>query len=137
MEYSPEACIRLSSFCCFSESFGCFPEFALGAGDGHTFAGAHADEVGLNSAKVSEDVEEHLSHRVGRIVDRCAEGKLTPFFSNCSAMARASGTERARRSSFGTTNIACAHGGEGLGETGPVAVRAGQTVICVDAVFGD
>ncbi len=28
-------------------------------------------------------------------------------------------------------------GGEGLGETGPVAVRAGQTVICVDAVFGD
>ena len=28
-------------------------------------------------------------------------------------------------------------GREALGETGPVAVRAGQTVICVDAVFGD
>ena len=34
-------------------------------------------------------------------------------------------------------HVACAHGGEGLGETGAVAVRAGQTVICVDAVFGD
>jgi hypothetical protein len=112
------------------------PEFALGAGDGHTFAGAHADEVGLELGEGGEDVEEHLSHRVGRIVDRCAEGKLDALLFQLFRDGPCVG-DRAREAVKlrHDKHVACAHGGEGLGETGPVAVRAGQTVICVDAVF--
>ena len=53
-------------------------------------------------------------------------------------MARASGTNLARRPSFGTISVSpSAHGGEGLVEAGAGAGRAGEAVIDVSAILGD
>ena len=52
------------------------PELTLGAGGSHALAGTHADEVGLELGKGGQDVEEHLAHGVGRIVDRLAQRKF-------------------------------------------------------------
>lgn len=52
-------------------------------------------------------------------------------------MPRASGTERASRSSFGTTRVSPARtAAEGLIEAGPVAVGAGEFMVEVDAILG-
>ncbi len=55
-------------------SLGCLPQPALGASDGHALAGAQAQQVDLELGKGGQDVEEHLAHRVGRVVDRATEG---------------------------------------------------------------
>ena len=55
-------------------------------------------------------------------------------------MARASGTDLAKRSRLGTTHdqgVALAHSGEGLIEAGPGAGGAGEAVVGVDAILGD
>ena len=53
-------------------------------------------------------------------------------------MSRASGTDRASRSSFGTTRVsAFTEGGERLIQAGPRPIAAGQSVVEVDPVFGD
>src|SRR4051794_18413424 len=44
-------------------------ELAAGAGDRHALARAQADEVGLELGKGGENVEEHLPHWIGRVVD--------------------------------------------------------------------
>src|SRR5690349_10831422 len=80
-------------------------ELAAGASDRHAFTCAQADEVGLELSKCGEDVKEHLPHGIGRVVDARAERKLAPRATSSSAMARASETERASRSSFGTTSV--------------------------------
>ena len=53
-------------------------------------------------------------------------------------MKRASGTERASRSSLGTTRVSpCANSGKRLVEAGPGPVGTGQAVVGVDAFGGD
>jgi hypothetical protein len=53
-------------------------------------------------------------------------------------MSRASGTDRASRSSSGTTRVSPARTAcEGLVEAGPAAVGAGQSLVQVDPVGGD
>jgi hypothetical protein len=42
----------------------------------HSFAGAHAQQVDFEFRERGQDVEEHLSHRVGRVVDLAAKGQL-------------------------------------------------------------
>lgn len=53
-------------------------QLALGPGDRHPFAGAHADQVAFEFGKGREDVEEHLTHGVERIVNRYANLQLNP-----------------------------------------------------------
>ena len=56
--------------------FGLYAEqFPPGAGDGHALAGAHADEIGFELGEDGEDIEEHLSHGIVRVVERSAEGQ--------------------------------------------------------------
>jgi hypothetical protein len=43
-------------------------------GDGDSFAGAHAQQVDFEFGEGGQGVEEHLSHRVGRVVDLAAKG---------------------------------------------------------------
>ena len=53
-------------------------------------------------------------------------------------MARASGTDLARRSSLGTTRVSLARtAARAWSRPGAGAVRAGETVIGVDAILGD
>ena len=53
-------------------------------------------------------------------------------------MSRASGNDRASRSSFVTTNVSpAAAGGQGEPQPGPIPVPAGQAVVNVDAVIAD
>ncbi len=48
----------------------------FGAGHGHAFAGAHADQVRLELRECGEDIEEHLPHGVARIIERRAERRI-------------------------------------------------------------
>ena len=81
MEYSPVACMRQSSRCCRSDSLGCLPRnFPPGAGDGHALAGAHADEIGFELGEGGEDIGEHLSHGIARVVEGPAEGQFHAAF---------------------------------------------------------
>jgi hypothetical protein len=52
-----------------------------------------------------EDVEEHLAHRVGRIVEASAEEEFDAAGDQGVADVTGVGTERASRSSFGTTRV--------------------------------
>ena len=51
-------------------------KLSLRAGDGHPLAGAHADQIALEFGERSEDVEEHLPHRIGRVVGGYTESQL-------------------------------------------------------------
>jgi len=74
MVYSPVAAIRASSRCCLADSLGLFAaQLAFGAGDGHALAGPHPQQVDFELGEGGQDVEEHLAHRVGRVVDLPAE----------------------------------------------------------------
>ena len=53
-------------------------EAALRAGDCHAFACPHAEEVDFDFGEGGEDVEEHLAHRVGGVVDLSAEREFDP-----------------------------------------------------------
>ena len=61
-------------------------QFPPGAGDGHALAGAHADEIGFELGEGGEDIEEHLSHRIARVVEGYTHLKgnflLIPFHSH-------------------------------------------------------
>jgi hypothetical protein len=57
------------------------PQLALGAGHGHALARAHADQVGFEFGKRGQNVEEHLPHWIGRIVDTGAKCQLHPAFN--------------------------------------------------------
>jgi hypothetical protein len=52
-------------------------------------------------------------------------------------MSRASGTDRASRSSLGDEGVAFTEGGERLIQTGPRPVGAGKSVIEIDPLLGD
>ena len=95
--------MRISSFCCFSDSFGCLPRSLPLA---RAMAIPSRVRILIRSAsnfgEGGQNVEEHFAHRIGRIVDRRTQGELDALFRELPAIARASGTDRARRSSFGT-----------------------------------
>ena len=55
-------------------------QFPPGAGDGHALAGANADEIGFEFGEDGEDIEEQLSHRIARVVERPAEGQFHVSF---------------------------------------------------------
>jgi hypothetical protein len=80
------------------------------------------------------DVEEHLSHGIGRVIDAAPKRKANPRATRLSAISRASGTDRASLSSFGTTKVALAHCGEGLIQARAGSIRPGQTAIHVDSI---
>ena len=81
MEYSPVACMLQSSRCCLSDSFGCLPRnFPLARAMAMPSRVPHADEIGFELGEGGEDVEEHLSHRIARVVERPAEGQFHVSF---------------------------------------------------------
>ena len=52
----------------------------LGAGDVHDLAGAHADEIGFKLREGGDDIEEHLSHGIVRVVEHRAQGQFHAAF---------------------------------------------------------
>ena len=113
-------------------------QFPLGAGDGHALAGAHADEISLELREGGEGIEEHLSHRIVRVVERPSEGQ-----SHASFLKLVGGGARIRDGPGQPVEfrhdqrVAFVHSDEGLVEAGAGAGRAGEVVIGVDAVLGD
>ncbi len=47
----------------------CFPEAAVGLGDFHSFARAHADEVRFEFSEHRQDVKQQFADGVGGVVD--------------------------------------------------------------------
>ena len=81
MEYSPAACMRQRSRCCLLDSLGCLPRNSpLARADGHALAGAHADEIGFELGEDGEDIEEHSSQRIARVVEGPSEGQFHVSF---------------------------------------------------------
>ena len=110
MEYSPVACMRQSSRCCPSDSSGLLAvQFPLGAGDGDALAGAQADEIGFEFGEGGKDIEEQLSHRDRPGLRASGRGPVSRLVPEAGRRwrkpARASGTNLARRSSFGATSV--------------------------------
>ena len=81
MEYSPLACMRQSSRCCLSDSLGCLPRnFPLARAMAMPSRVPHADEIGLELCEGGEDIEDQLSHRIARVVERPAKGQFHVSF---------------------------------------------------------
>jgi len=93
-------------FLLFEGEFGLLPpKFSFRAGNGHSLTGAHADQVGFELGEGGKDVENILP--IGSVGSYTLEPRasFTPRAIRESAISRASGTDRASRSSFGTTSI--------------------------------
>ena len=113
-------------------------QFPPGAGDGHALAGAHADEIGFELGEGGEDIEEHLSHRIARVVEGPAEGQFHVSFPKPIGDGARIWDGPCQPVEFRhDQRVAFAHGGEGLVEAGAGAGRAGEAVIGVDAILGD
>jgi len=113
-------------------------QLALGASDRHALAGAHAQQVDLELGEGSQDVEEHFSHRVGRVVDLPAEGE--PDAAGGQRIADLPGIRHRAGQPVEFRNhegVALSHSGEGLAEAGPFPVGPGKSVIEVDPLLGD
>ena len=109
-----------------------------GAGNGHALAGAQADEIGFELGEGGEDIEEQLSHRIARVVERPAEGQFHAAFPKPVGDGARIRDGPCQPVEFRhDQRVACAHGGEGLVEAGAGAGGAGETVIGVDAILGD
>ncbi len=70
--------MRQSSGYCLSESLGCLPRNFPLAGAGHALASAHANEISLELGEGGEDIEEYLSHRTARVVEKSPMSKSRP-----------------------------------------------------------
>src|SRR5664279_4373164 len=109
-----------------------------GPSDGHAFAGAHPEQVDLELGEGGQDVEEHLAHRVGRVVDLTAQRQFDPAFGEVVA-------DRPRVRDRPGQSVEFRHyegvpgsdRGQGLIETRPGAGGAGESVVEVDPVLGD
>ena len=124
-------------FLAFAE-FGLFAaEPAFGFGDLHAFAGAGADKIGFEFGDHGQDVEEQPADGVGGVVDGSSDAELhVPFgevFDDVPGIWQGAGEPV----EFGDNEgVAGPDGGEGLAESGPFLVSAGQSVVDVDPVVG-
>jgi len=126
-------------FLLFVGQLGPLPaQFASGSGDRHALAGAQPDEIGFELGEGGEDVEEHLPHRIDRVVDTGTQ-RQPDAARDKSVGDKSRIRDRARQPvELGDDErVAGADGGEGLVEAGPGPVRAGQPVIDVDPLGGD
>lgn len=78
---------------------------ALRLGHPHALASPQADQVGLEPGHHREHIEQQPSHGVGGVVHRPPEAQADLTRRPGSAIARASGRERASRSSLVTTRV--------------------------------
>ena len=131
--------MRQSSRCCLSDNLGCLPcNFPLARTMAIALAVAHADEIGFELGEGGEDIEEHLSHRISRVVERPAEGQFHASFPELGGDGARIQDGPGQSVEFRhDQRVALAHGGEGLVEAGAGAGRAGEAVIGVDAILGD
>jgi hypothetical protein len=127
--------MRHSSACCLGDSFGWRPRACRLAR-----ATAMPSRVRIRSTELAEDgrdVEEHLAHRVGGVVDLPAERQPDVAGSRSSPIGRRARSGRADRA---PAPRACRRPGppRTLGESGEdaIRIRTGQTVVKRDAVLG-
>ena len=52
------------------------PQFSFGTSNRHSLSSTHADQIGFKLGEGGQDIEKHLAHRVGWVVDAGAKGKL-------------------------------------------------------------
>ena len=131
--------MRRNSVCCLVDSFGRRPL-------SRPFARATAipsrvrihSRSTSNSAEGSEDVEEHLSHRVGRVVDLAAKGEFDAAgrepVADVACVGHRPGEPVELRNDEG---VAFTEGGERLIQAGPRLIGAGQSVVELDPGLSD
>jgi hypothetical protein len=115
-------------------------ELSLGLGDLHAFAGAGAgaDEVGLEFGDHGQDVEEEFADGVGGVVDGSAEAELDVPLGEVLDDVACVGQRAGEPVQLGDhQGVADPAGGEGLLESGALAVSSGEAVVDVDQVVRD
>ena len=127
--------MRQSSRCCRSDRLGCLPRnFPLA----RAMAIPSRVRMRMRSVSNGEDIEEHLSHGIVRVVERPSEGQFHASFQKPIGDGAHIWDGPGQPVEFRhDQRVACAHGGEGLVETGSGAVRAGEAVIGADAILDD
>lgn len=135
MEYSPVACMRQGSRCCRSDSLGCSPRnFPLARAMAMLSRVHMRMRSASNSGEGGEDIEEHLSHGIARVVEGQFHASFPKPIGDGAGIRDGPCQPVEFRHDQG---VAGAHGGEGLVVAGSGAVRAGEAVTGVDAIFGD
>ena len=113
-------------------------ELALGAGDGHAFAGAEPEQVDFEFGEGGQDVEEHLAEGVGGVVDGAAEGELDAAGDQGVADMAGVGDGAGEPVELGhDEGVAGTDGGQGLVQAGTGAAGAGEALVEVDPVVRD
>jgi hypothetical protein len=101
-------------------------QLALRASDRHTLASTHPQQVDLELSEGSQDVEEHLPHRISGVVYLPAEGKLDP--ADCERVTDRAGVRDAAGKAVQfrhDEHVAFPRSGHRLIETAPGARGAG------------
>lgn len=80
-------------------------QLSLGAGRGHAFLGPGPQEVDFEFGEDRQDGEGRFARGIGGVVDLPTERERDAAIDEVVTMVRASGTERASRSSLGTTTV--------------------------------
>jgi hypothetical protein len=113
-------------------------ELASGTSHGHAFPGPHAQQVDLEFGEGGEDIEKHLAHRVGGVVDLPAEGEFNAaggeVVAGGAGVGHGAGKPVKLRDDEGA---AFSDSGEGLVETGTSTAGASQPVVEVDPLGRD
>lgn len=121
------------------DSLGFLPfSFPFDSSNGHTLARAKTDEVTFELGKRGENVEEHLAHRVGRIVDGRSKlelhAPLHQLVGNSPGIRHRAGEAVELEDDESVAGADC---GECLIKAWPLSIGARQAVIGVDAVSCD
>jgi hypothetical protein len=110
------------------------PQLALGPGDGHSFTGAHPDQVDLELGERGEDVEEQLPHRAVGVVDLTAERQRhTAFGEGVTDVASIRNGSSKPVELRHHERVARAYRCQRLIEAGTLAFGAADPVVDVDA----
>ncbi len=109
------------------------PESAVGLGNLHSFAGAHADEVGFELSDHRQDVEQQFAHWVGGVVDGTTDAESD--FASGEAVGYLVGVSDGpgQAVEFGNDEgISGPAGGEGFVKSCAILVPAGKAMASCD-----
>jgi len=113
-------------------------QLALRSRNGHAFSGAHAEQVDFEFGKGGKDVEEHLAHRIGRVMDLPAERERNTL--GCKFVADRPGIGHGACEAIQLRHdqgVTVTNGCERLVEAGPFSVGSGESVVEVDPLGSD
>lgn len=111
---------------------------ALGLGDLHAFAGTGTDEVGFEFGNHGQDIEQQPADGVGGVVDGSAQAQLDVPLGEVLDDVPGIGQGTSEPVELGDhQGVPGPARGQGLCQSGTLAVPAGESVVDIDQVLGN